>query len=151
MNGQEDFYDIPSSQRTPVQTRAKLIELALPIIGEDKKDALEELLAHKTTPNGGNAVTDELKYTSAFGPNFVVEASLTLNSQVLPSELDPCLSNRPLGWSCRRRDFQQLGRKGMDCFLRVQGSRLDETMKLNFCVYYSATDPCTFEFKRLVP
>lgn len=105
MNGQEDFYDIPSSNRTPVETRAKLVEFVLPIVGNDKKEKLTELLAHKTTPNGGNEVTDELKYTSMLGLNFVAEALLTLNSQVLPSELDPCFPNRPLGWSRCRRDF----------------------------------------------
>jgi len=66
MNGQEDFYDIPSSNRTPTETRAKLVELALPIVGADKKEVLTDLLAHKSTPNGGIAVTDELKYTSTF-------------------------------------------------------------------------------------
>ena len=50
--------------RTPVQTREELVKLALPIVGEDKKDILLDLLAHKTTPNGGVAVTEELKYTS---------------------------------------------------------------------------------------
>jgi len=68
MDGQEDFYDIPSSKRTPTEIRAKLIELALPIIGADKKGALSDLLTHKSSPNGGTAVTDELKYTSAFVP-----------------------------------------------------------------------------------
>jgi hypothetical protein len=72
MNGQEDFYDIPSSSRTPTETRAKLIELALPIVGEDKKEVLTELLTHKTSPNGGTAVTDELKYTSVFGPGLAI-------------------------------------------------------------------------------
>lgn len=70
MNGQEDFYDIPSSSRTPTQTRAKLVDLALPIVGPDKKGALTDLLIHKTTPNGGTAVTDELKYTSTFDSYF---------------------------------------------------------------------------------
>ena len=80
MNGQEDFYDIPSSTRTPTQTRAKLVELALPIVGADKKQVLTDLLIHKTTPNGGTAVTDELKYTSEPCPQFSREASLTLDS-----------------------------------------------------------------------
>ena len=107
MNGQEDFYDIPSSKRTPTETRGKLIELALPIVGEDKKGKLHDLLAHKTTPNGGTAVTDELKYTSAFRFCFlVIGASLTSCSQILPSELDPCLPNCSLGWPRRGRDFQ---------------------------------------------
>jgi len=78
MNGQEDFYDIPSSNRTPTQTRAKLIELALPIIGEDKKGALTDLLTHKTTPNGGTAVTDELKYTIKFSRQNSIHVSPTV-------------------------------------------------------------------------
>ena len=105
MNGQENFYDKPSSDRTPTQTRAELVKLALPIVGKDKEGPLTELLSHKTTPNGGNQVTDELKYTSGSGLNFVVEAPLTSNSQVLSSELDPCVPNSPLGWSGCKRCF----------------------------------------------
>ena len=102
MNAQEDFYDIPSSNRTPTETRAKLVDIALPIIGADKKDALTDLVAHKSTPNGGTAVTDELKYTSTFYPSPLPrKISLRLNSQVLPSKLDPRLPNRSLGRSRR--------------------------------------------------
>ena len=142
MNGQEDFYDIPAASRTPTQTRAKLIELALPIIGEDKKGALTDLLTHKTTPNGGLAVTDELKYTSRLTHVVITTgASLTSHSQVFPSELDPCLPHCPLGRARRRRDFQQLGKKGVDCFLGIQGPRLIKLTKSHTCVYYSAIDP----------
>jgi hypothetical protein len=81
MNGQEDFYDIPSSSRTPSQTRAKLIDLALPIVGADKKEALTELLTHKTTPNGGTAVTDDLKYTSTCGFRIFVREVLPEHKQ----------------------------------------------------------------------
>jgi len=102
MNGQEDFYDIPSSKRTPTETRVKLVELALPVVGADKKEVLTDLLAHKTTPNGGTGVTDELKYTSASYSDLTRETALTSDSQILPSELDPRFPNRPLGWSRRR-------------------------------------------------
>jgi len=78
MNGQEDFYDIPSSKRTPTETRSKLIELALPIVGEDKKGELHDLLSHKTTPNGGTAVTDELKYTIKFSRQNSIHVSPTV-------------------------------------------------------------------------
>ncbi|KAF9651678.1 hypothetical protein BDM02DRAFT_3126781 [Thelephora ganbajun] len=78
MNGQEDFFDIPSSNRTPTQTRVKLIELALPIVGEDKKEVLTDLLTHKTTPNGGTAVTDELKYTIKFSRQNSIHVSPTV-------------------------------------------------------------------------
>ena len=103
MDAQEDFYDIPSSSRTPTETRAKLVDLALPIVGADKKNVLTDLLTHKSTPNGGTAVTDELKYTSAFDLSlFPRGSSLTSSSQVLPSKLDPRLPNRSLGRSRRR-------------------------------------------------
>jgi hypothetical protein len=52
------------SDLTPKQIRQKLAELAAPFIGEDKKAAFLDLLALKSTPNGGVAVTDDLKYTS---------------------------------------------------------------------------------------
>lgn len=107
MDGQEDFYDIPSYKRTPAETRARLVELALPFVGGDKKVVLADLLDHKFSPNGGNAVTDELKYTGTLAPGlFVTRTSLTVGSQILPSELDPCFPNRPLGRSRRRRNFQ---------------------------------------------
>jgi hypothetical protein len=64
MNAQQDYFDVPSSQRTPVQTREKLVELAAPIVGSNKVEALKSLLQHKTTPNGGIDVTEDLKYTS---------------------------------------------------------------------------------------
>jgi len=78
MNGQEDFYDIPSSKRTPIETRERLVELALPIVGEDKKKELTELLAHKTFPNGGNEVTDELKYPIKFSRQNSIHVSPTV-------------------------------------------------------------------------
>lgn len=62
---QNDFFDIPTSNLTPVQIREKLVALALPITGSESKNALHDLLALKSTPNGGVAVTDDLKYTSA--------------------------------------------------------------------------------------
>jgi len=78
MDAQENFYDIPSSNRTPTETRAKLVELALPIIGADKKEVLTDLLTHKTTPNGGTAVTDELKYTIKFSRQNSIHVSPTV-------------------------------------------------------------------------
>ena len=55
-----------TSPRTPTETRAKIVELALPIVGEDK-EVLTDLLTHKTTLNGGAAITGELKYTNKSG------------------------------------------------------------------------------------
>ena len=62
---QEEFYDIPSSFLTPLQIREKLAGIARDVIkDEDKVGAFKELLKLKGTPNGGVAVTDDLKYTS---------------------------------------------------------------------------------------
>ena len=61
---QSHFFDLQIANLTVTQIREKLIDLALSIVGSDKKDALTELLTFKGTPNGGIAVTDDLKYTS---------------------------------------------------------------------------------------
>ncbi|KAG9093794.1 hypothetical protein FRC07_011414 [Ceratobasidium sp. 392] len=61
---QETFFDIPASSLTPTQIREKLA--ALSPDGVDKQQVLN-LLAHKTTPNGGVDVTDDLKYNIKLG------------------------------------------------------------------------------------
>jgi len=78
MKAQQDYFDIPSSQRTPVQTREKLVELATPIIGSDKVEVLKSLLQHKTSPNGGTDVTDDLKYTIKFSRQNGIHVSPTV-------------------------------------------------------------------------
>lgn len=62
---QENFFDIPSSTLTPLQIRAQLADIADSVI-QDKGQVEEfkELLKLKSSPNGGVAVTDDLKYTS---------------------------------------------------------------------------------------
>jgi len=77
---QTDFFDIPSSNSTPVQTREKLVDLAITVPGIDSssKGALLDLLAHKTSPNGGVAVTDELKYTIKFSRQNGIHVSPTV-------------------------------------------------------------------------
>lgn len=64
MRKQNDFFDIPTSSLTPLQIRDKLASLALPIIGDENIANFKDSLSLKSTPNGGNAVTDDLKYTS---------------------------------------------------------------------------------------
>jgi hypothetical protein len=59
---QGEYFDIPSSTLTPIQIRQKLHDLATEVIGTP--EGFADLLALKSTPNGGNAVTEELKYTS---------------------------------------------------------------------------------------
>lgn len=63
---QEKFYDIPTSTKTPVETRASLVQLGVEkgILDEADAEEVKDLLAHKTTPNGGNAVTNDLKWCS---------------------------------------------------------------------------------------
>ncbi|KAH7339717.1 hypothetical protein B0J17DRAFT_656502 [Rhizoctonia solani] len=61
---QEQFFDIPVSTLTPIQIREKLVSIAPE--GTDKK-AVADLLEHKSTPNGGVGVTDDLKYNIKLG------------------------------------------------------------------------------------
>ncbi|KAG6832350.1 hypothetical protein H0H87_001814 [Tephrocybe sp. NHM501043] len=61
---QGDYFDIPTSTLTPLQIREKLGQLAAQIIPPTAVEEFKDLLTLKSTPNGGNAVTDDLKYTS---------------------------------------------------------------------------------------
>jgi protein-disulfide isomerase len=64
---QQEYFDIPASTQTPVQIRAKLVNIAKPLLTEQQLAEVEELLKHKTTPNGGVGVTDDLKYNIKLG------------------------------------------------------------------------------------
>jgi hypothetical protein len=48
---------------TPLQIREKLASIAAQLITEEQVTRFKELLTLKSTPNGGSAVTDDLKYT----------------------------------------------------------------------------------------
>lgn len=61
---QGEFFDIPTSTLTPLQIRDQLAEIAAGVIGAGFVDQFKDALALKSTPNGGNSVTDDLKYTS---------------------------------------------------------------------------------------
>ena len=62
---QGNFYDIPTSTLTPLQIREKLADIADSVIQDKGKvEEFRELLKLKSSPNGGTAVTDDLKYTS---------------------------------------------------------------------------------------
>ncbi len=66
---QEEYYDIPTSNLTPLQIREKLASLyAESGVSGDQVEAFKDILRNKSTPNGGVSVTDELKYTSKFYP-----------------------------------------------------------------------------------
>ena len=61
---QGDYFDIPTSTLTPLQIREKLAALVAETVGADKSAQFQDLLALKGSPNGGVAITDDLKYTS---------------------------------------------------------------------------------------
>ncbi|EMD40528.1 hypothetical protein CERSUDRAFT_44584 [Gelatoporia subvermispora B] len=74
---QEEFFDIPTSTLTPLQIREKLAHIAAGVIGEQNVPAFKDLLALKSTPNGGVAVTDDLKYTIKFSRQNGIHVSPT--------------------------------------------------------------------------
>jgi hypothetical protein len=49
---------------TPLQIRESLAQLAAGVISDEKVRDFKEQLALKGSPNGGTAVSDDLKYTS---------------------------------------------------------------------------------------
>ncbi len=65
---QGDYFDIPTSTLTPLQIREKLANLAASLDSKlwsgDAGAKFKDLLTLKSSPNGGVAVTDDLKYTS---------------------------------------------------------------------------------------
>ncbi|KAG5648750.1 hypothetical protein DXG03_000097 [Asterophora parasitica] len=75
---QGDYFDIPTSTLTPLQVRESLAQLAAQVIPRDKVDEFKELLKLKSTPNGGNAVTDDFKYTIKFSRQNSIHVSPTV-------------------------------------------------------------------------
>ncbi|KAG6866116.1 hypothetical protein C0991_008424 [Blastosporella zonata] len=75
---QGDYFDIPSSSLTPLQIRDSLAELAAQVIPSDAVKDFKDLLILKSTPNGGNAVTDDLKYTIKFSRQNGIHVSPTV-------------------------------------------------------------------------
>jgi hypothetical protein len=63
---------------TPLQIREKLVELVSHHISKAKVGELKELLKIKGTPNGGIAVTDDLKYNSKCPPRCTSSQNSTL-------------------------------------------------------------------------
>jgi len=74
----EEYYDRPASNFTAVQLREKLVEVGLPLIGAEKVATAKDLLLLKGTPNGGTAVTEELKYCIKLGRQNGVHTSPTV-------------------------------------------------------------------------
>jgi hypothetical protein len=61
---QEEYFDIPIQDQSPRQVRDRLAQLASEVLSLEALEKFKDLLVLKGTPNGGNAVTDDLKYTS---------------------------------------------------------------------------------------
>jgi len=75
---QGDFFDIPTSNQTPLQIRENLANVAAQVIPPDAIDGFKELLKLKGSPNGGVAVTDDLKYNIKFARQNSIHVSPTV-------------------------------------------------------------------------
>ncbi|KAF9534587.1 thioredoxin-like protein [Crepidotus variabilis] len=63
---QDEYFDIPTQDLTIRQVRENLAKLAATVLPSNTIEKFKDLLALKSTPNGGNAVTDDLKYNIKF-------------------------------------------------------------------------------------
>ncbi|KIK64845.1 hypothetical protein GYMLUDRAFT_39804 [Collybiopsis luxurians FD-317 M1] len=75
---QGEYFDIPTSTITPTEVRANLAKLAGEVIGNNLAGSVKDLLELKGSPNGGNAVTDDLKYTIKFSRQNGIHVSPTV-------------------------------------------------------------------------
>ncbi|KAL4076386.1 hypothetical protein J3A83DRAFT_4227027 [Scleroderma citrinum] len=79
-DNQDDFFDVPVSTLTPLQVREKLAKVAALVIPGDKVDDFKKQLQHPSQghPNGGVAVTNDLKYTIKFSRQNGIHVSPTV-------------------------------------------------------------------------
>ncbi|KAJ7098604.1 hypothetical protein B0H15DRAFT_1005059 [Mycena belliarum] len=75
---QDEYFDIPTSTLTPLQIREKLAALAAEVIPAGATGSFADLLLLKSSANGGNAVTDDLKYTIKFSRQNGIHVSPTV-------------------------------------------------------------------------
>ncbi|KAJ3719350.1 hypothetical protein C8R42DRAFT_703538 [Lentinula raphanica] len=75
---QGEYFDIPTSTITPLEVRSKLAKLVESVIGSSLANDFKDLLELKGSPNGGNAVTDDLKYTIKFSRQNSIHVSPTV-------------------------------------------------------------------------
>ncbi|KAJ6499693.1 hypothetical protein C8R47DRAFT_1111428 [Mycena vitilis] len=77
---QGEYFDIPTSTLTPLQIREKLAALAGDVVPvpTDAAGNFADLLVLKSSPNGGNSVTDDLKYTIKFSRQNGIHVSPTV-------------------------------------------------------------------------
>ncbi|KAF9476989.1 hypothetical protein BDN70DRAFT_881701 [Pholiota conissans] len=75
---QEEYFDIPTQDLTIRQIRQKLAALAATVIPASAVDQFSDALAFKGAANGGNAVTDDLKYNLKFSRQNSIHVSPTV-------------------------------------------------------------------------
>ncbi|TFK25972.1 hypothetical protein FA15DRAFT_616739 [Coprinopsis marcescibilis] len=75
---QEEYFDIPTANLTPLKIREKLIALAATILPANEVDEVRELLKLKGSANGGVAITDDLKYNVKFARQNGIHVSPTV-------------------------------------------------------------------------
>ncbi|GLB34163.1 putative thioredoxin [Lyophyllum shimeji] len=75
---QENYFDIPTSTQTPTQVRESLAELAAKVLPARAAEEVKDMLKLKGSPNGGNAVTDDLKYNVKFSRQNSIHVSPTV-------------------------------------------------------------------------
>ncbi|KZT42925.1 hypothetical protein SISSUDRAFT_1014938 [Sistotremastrum suecicum HHB10207 ss-3] len=75
---QQEYFDIPASKLTAVQIREKLAKLSAIVLTEEQAAKVNDLLLLKSTPNGGTAVTEELKYTIKYSRQNGIHVSPTV-------------------------------------------------------------------------
>jgi len=141
---QDEYFDIPSQDLSPRQAREKLVQLASEVLPPKGVETFKDLLALKGTPNGGNAITDDLKYTSKSSMADIYSLQLRFqsshplfrrilvlwmltfdsSSQVWQTEWNSRLSFCPLEWVISKPNRECLGRKRMVWILREQDSCL---------------------------
>jgi hypothetical protein len=81
---QVEFFDIPSADMTPLQIREKLANIAAQMITGEQLIKFKDLLILKSSPNGGNGVTDDLKYTG-LASHLLWQYSFDLTSFIVQS------------------------------------------------------------------
>ncbi|KAF5363597.1 hypothetical protein D9756_000304 [Leucocoprinus leucothites] len=76
-DNQDDYFDKATLDLTPRQIRDKLASLAGQVISREAVEKFRDLLALKGSANGGNGVTDDLKYNIKFARQNSIHVSPT--------------------------------------------------------------------------
>ncbi|KAF8165690.1 hypothetical protein B0H34DRAFT_248668 [Crassisporium funariophilum] len=74
---QEEYFDIPSQDLSPRQIRENLAKLASEVLPPGAVSDFKDILTLKGSPNGGTAVTDDLKYNIKYSRQNSIHVSPT--------------------------------------------------------------------------